>query len=103
MAPAEDGGIFVSLWSLGYQDDPRGVHTHKIVRWSSEDPSMDVDLIDDRGRRWHVESLVPGQDILAMAQCQEWLAYQAVHAERLAVIDAAARQLQVDKMETWPE
>jgi len=91
IAPAEDGGTFVSLWKYGYVSSAFAAHTHKIVRWASGDPEMEVELIDDRGRLWRIMALVPGQDVFAIAQWQEWLAYRAANAERLAVIDAAVR------------
>ena len=103
VALAKDGSTFVSLWEYGYIDSEFAVHTHKIVRWSSDDPQMEVELIDDRGRWWRIMALVPGQDVDALAQWQEWLAYRAANAERLAVIDAAVRQLQLEQAETWPE
>lgn len=94
---------FVSLWDMGYDENPYGVHTLKIVHIASEDWELEVEMVDDKGRWWRVAAIVAGQDVHAERQWKLWQQFAAEHTERLARIDAEVRgNLRCD-IETWPE
>ena len=101
---AEDGSaVWVTLWSIGYQEGWQYVHTVKVVRWSSDDMPYELDLVDDRGRQCHLEAIEPYTEPHEAVVWQEWLAYRAREATRFVEIDASLRAENQHIADTWPE
>lgn len=101
---ATDGhACWVTFWSVGYQQGWQYVHTIKVVRWSSDDPSMELDLVDDRGRQFHLEAIEPYTEPDEAATWQQWLTYRESEADMVARTDAALRAEHEAFAENWPE
>ena len=98
-----DGAVFVSLWDLGYYENPYGIHSLKVVHWSSDDWELEVEMVDDKGRWWRVFAIVAIQDIDAARQWRTWQSYAAENTTRLADIDEEVREEMRRRVETWPE
>ncbi len=99
----DSSAIWVTLWSVGYQEGWQYVHTIKLVRWSSDDPPFELDLVDDRGRQFHIEAIEPYTEPHEAAVWQAWQAYRAQEPTRFAEIDASLRAEHQQIAETWPE
>ena len=75
--------------SVGYHEGFQYSHTHKIVRWASED-SYELDLEDDRGWQYHIELIFPELQPHHIAHWRKWEVYKARNRKGL---ERVARQL----------
>ncbi|HEY3378153.1 MAG TPA: hypothetical protein VGL77_11735 [Armatimonadota bacterium] len=94
--------LWVTLWSVGYQEGRHYVHTLNVVRWTSDDPPHELDLVDDRGRQFHLEAIEPMSEPDEAATWQAWQQYRAQEAARFAVIDDSLRAEHRHIAATWP-
>jgi len=63
-------------------------HTIKVVSWFQEDTYL-IDLVDDRGRRFHVEQIMPATEPEQVEEWRRWRAYRQRHKEGFAEVDAS--------------
>lgn len=73
--------------SVGYNNAYQYTHTIKVVGWSQDDTYL-IDLIDDRGRRYHVELIMDATEHDYVVAWRKWQRYKAENAAEFAVIDA---------------
>ena len=94
----------VDFWlffkALGYDEGFQHAHTVKVVRWSQED-SYEIDLVDDRERRLHIELIVPRLERDLAADWNRWRDYKAANRERFERIDADLLEEHVEMAEGW--
>lgn len=95
--------VWVTLWSVGYQEGWQFVHTIKVVRWSSDDPPLEIDLVDERGRQLHIEAIEPFTEPNEAAVRQAWLAYRECEQVLFESIDATLSEEHRQIAATWPE
>ena len=101
---ADDGAaVWVTLWSVGYQEGWQYVHTVKVVRWSSDDAPLEIDLVDEMGRQLHIEAIEPYTEPNEAAVWQEWQVYYRREQTLFAQIDATLREEHRQIAATWPE
>ena len=92
---------FWLFWrSCGYDQGFQYAHTIKVVSWRQEDSFL-LDLVDDRGERFHIEGLVPPEEAIYVAEWARWRKYKAENAERFAEIDAALLAEHVRIADGW--
>ncbi len=92
---------FWLFWkSAGYDLGFQYAHTIKVVSWIQED-SFQLDLVDDRGRRFHIEGLVPPEESIYVAEWARWKRYKHLNAEQFAEIDAALLETHLRIAEEW--
>jgi len=95
--------VWVTLWSVGYQEGWQFVHTINVVRWSSDDPPLEIDLVDERGRQFHIEAIEPITEPDEAAVWQAWQAFRDREQALFASIDAALHEEHRQIAATWPE
>ena len=95
--------VWVTLWSVGYQEGWQFVHTIKVVRWSSDDPPLEIDLVDERGRQCHIEAIEPITEPDEAAIWQAWQAFREHEQALFTDIDAVFREEHRQIAATWPE
>jgi len=101
---APDGqALWATLWSVGYDAGWQYVHTIKVVRWSSDDPPHELDLVDDRGRQFHLEAIEPGTEPEEAATWQAWQQYHVQEVTRFTEIDENLRAEHRHIADSWPE
>ncbi|MHB9131156.1 MAG: hypothetical protein ACYDBB_08710 [Armatimonadota bacterium] len=101
---APDGqALWVTLWCVGYDAGWQYVHTLKVVRWTSDDPPHELDLVDDRGRQCHIEAIEPGTEPEEAATWQDWQQYRAQQTSMFAQIDERFRAEHQHIADTWLE
>ena len=93
VAPQFDTGgnvTHVDFWlfhkALGYHEGFQHAHTIKVLRWSQEDTYL-LDLVDDRGRRFHIELILPELEPDMVADWNRWQAYKAENREMFERVD----------------
>ena len=92
---------FWLFWkSAGYDAGFQYAHTIKVVSWHQEDSFL-LDLVDDRGERFHIEGLVPPVEPVYVEEWARWRKYKASNAARFAEIDAALLAEHVAIAEDW--
>ncbi len=72
---------------VGYNNSGQGGHTIKVVSWSQDDTYL-IDMVDDRGRRFHVEEIMPETEPDLVEAWRRWRAYRKRHQEGFALVDA---------------
>jgi len=92
------------LWllfkSAGYNNGWQYAHTIKVVDWSQEDGYL-IDLMDDRGRKFHVELLFPTQDVEMVADWEDWQLYKSENKAVFEQIDADLLEEHTRIAEEW--
>ena len=73
--------------SVGYNNAYQYTHTIKVVGWSQDDTYL-IDLVDDRGRRYHVELIMDATEHDYVVAWRKWQTYKAENAAEFTVIDA---------------
>ena len=71
---------------IGYNNGWQHAHTIKVVSWSQDDVWF-LDLVDDRGRRFHIELIMPETEPDLVETWRRWQAYRARHREGFAQVD----------------
>lgn len=72
---------------VGYNNGAGHDHTIKVVSWSQDDVWF-LDMVDDRGRRFHVEQIMPETEPELVDIWRRWQAYRKRHREGFALVDA---------------
>jgi len=92
---------FWLFWkSCGYDQGFQYAHTIKVVSWKQED-TFQLDLVDDRGERFHVEGLVPPEEPVYVSEWARWREYRAENAERFSEVDETLLAEHVRIAEGW--
>ncbi len=95
----------VDFWlffkALGYDEGFHHAHTVKVVRWSQRDTYL-LNLVDDRGRRFHIELIFPEQEPELAADWNQWRGYRTENRERFERIDASLLAEHIEIAENWP-
>lgn len=86
--------------SAGYNNGWQYAHTIKAVDWSQDDTYL-LDLIDDRGRRYHLELLFPTLDLALSADWKYWQGYKAENKVMFERIDAQLLEEHTKIAEAW--
>ena len=86
--------------SVGYNNAYQYTHTIKVVGWSQEDTYL-IDLIDDRGRRYHVELIMDATEHDYVVAWRKWQTYKAENAAEFTVIDAQILDEHIRIAEGW--
>ncbi len=92
---------FWVMWrSVGYDSGYQYTHTIKVVDWDSED-SYELDLTDDRGRRYHIELIMDATEHAYVLDWQKWQRYKAENAAEFEIIDAQLLEEHTKMAEAW--
>lgn len=73
--------------SVGYDNGYQYTHTMKVVDWGRED-TYELDLTDDRGRRYHIELIMDVTEHDYVVDWRTWLSYKAENVAEFEIIDA---------------
>lgn len=95
---------FWLLWKvLGYDQGLQHAHTIKVVRWWRDGGDwVEMDVVDDVGRRHHIELIEPICEAAYAADWNRWQAYRRDNVERFERIDAQILAEHVRIAEEWP-
>jgi len=95
---------FWLLWKvLGYDQGFQHSHTIKVVRWWRDGGDWaEMDVVDDVGRRHHIELIEPICEAAYAADWNRWQAYRRENQERFEKIDAQILAEHVRIAEEWP-
>lgn len=95
---------FWLLWKvLGYDQGFQHAHTIKVVRWWRDGGDWaEMDIVDDVGRRHHVELIEPTCEAAYAADWSRWQAYRRKNQERFEKMDAQILAEHVRIAEEWP-
>jgi len=92
---------FWVMWkSVGYNNGCQYAHTIKIVVWGRED-SYELDLTDDRGRRYHIELIMDVTEHDYVVDWRAWKSYKADNAAEFEIIDAQLLEEHTKIAEAW--
>ena len=86
--------------SVGYNNAYQYTHTIKVVGWSQDDTYL-IDLVDDRGRRYHVELIMDATEHDYVVAWRKWQTYKAENAAEFTVIDAQILDEHIRIAEGW--
>lgn len=86
--------------SVGYNNGYQYTHTIKVVGWSQDDTYL-IDLIDDRGRRYHVELIMDATEHDCVVAWRKWQRYKSENASEFEVIDAQILEEHIRMSEEW--
>lgn len=81
--------FWVMFKSVGYNNGHQYAHTIKVVDWGRED-SYELDLTDDRGRRYHIELIM---DVAEHDYVLDWRAWQNYKTENTAEFEIIDTQI----------
>lgn len=84
--------------SLGYDQGFQFCHTKKMVKMNQED-TYELDLVDDRGYKYHIELIFPELEPELAKTWEKWKEYKEARAEWFASADPQIREwhLQIAK------
>ncbi len=92
---------FWVMWkSVGYDNGYQYTHTIKVTGWSQDDTYL-IDLVDDRGRRYHVELIMDATEHDYVLAWRKWQRYKAENAPEFAVIDSQILEEHARIAEGW--
>jgi len=92
---------FWVMWrSVGYDNGYQYTHTIKVVEWSRED-TYEIDLTDDRGRRYHIELIMDATEHAYVLDWRKWQRYKMENASELEIIDAQLLEEHTRMAEAW--
>lgn len=60
---------------LGYQEGPQYSHTINVKDWNQED-GFNMDLLDDRRRKFRIEMIFPDQDTERFTDYMKWMDFK---------------------------
>ena len=108
VAPHFDAGGNVTktdFWlmfkSVGYDCGYQYTHTIKVVDWSRED-TYELDLVDDRGRRYHIELIMDATEHDYVVDWRKWQRHKAENRQEFEAIDAQLLAEHTRIAEEWP-
>ena len=84
----------------GYNNGFQYSHTIRVVSWFQEDTYM-LDLVDDRGRRFHIELIFPELEPDLAEAWQSWQAYRQANRKSFKQMDAQLLEEHLQIAETW--
>ncbi|MCL5105430.1 MAG: hypothetical protein M1133_15150 [Armatimonadetes bacterium] len=94
VAPHFDGAgnvtktdFWVMFKSVGYNNGYQYTHTIEVTDWSQDD-TYELDLTDDRGRRYHIELIMDATEHDYVVDWGEWQSYKAKNSSEFVIIDA---------------
>lgn len=94
----------VDFWllfkSVGYNNGCQYSHTIKVVSWSQDDTYM-IDLVDDRGRRYHIELIMDATEHDYVVSWGKWQRYKRENSEMFETIDAQILAEHIEMSESW--
>lgn len=92
------------LWKvIGYDQGFQHSHTIKVVRWWRDGGDWaEMELVDDVGRRHHIELIEPICEEAYAADWNRWQAYRRENQERFEKMDAQILAEHVRIAEEWP-
>ncbi len=95
---------FWLLWKvLGYDQGSQHSHTIKVVRWWRDGGDWaEMDLVDDVGRRHHIELIEPTCEAAYAVDWNRWQAYRRENRDRFEKMDAQIFAEHVRIAEEWP-
>ena len=95
---------FWLLWKvLGYDQGFQHSHTIKVVRWWRDGGDWaEMDLVDDVGRRHHIELIEPTCEAAYAVDWNRWQAYRRENRDRFEKMDAQIFAEHVRIAEEWP-
>ncbi len=95
--------VFWLLWKvIGYDQGFQYSHTVKVVRWWRDGRDWaEMDLVDDVGRRHHIELIEPICEAAYAADWNRWQAYRRDNWERFQRIDTQILAEHVRIAEEW--
>ncbi len=85
---------------VGYNNSAGHDHTIKVVSWFQDDTWF-LDLVDDRGRRFHIEQIMPETEPELVKAWRRWQAYRKRHREGFALVDADLLKQHVNIALRW--
>ena len=92
---------FWVMWrSVGYDNGYQYTHTIKVVEWSRED-TYEIDLTDDRGRRYHIELIMDATEHAYVLDWRKWQRYKMENASEFEIIDAQLLEEHTKIAESW--
>ncbi len=97
---AADPVFWLMMKGIAYHDGAHHAHTIKVVSWSQED-GWELDLVDDIGRRFHIELIFPETEPDLVAGWAQWQEYKARNRKRFDLIDQGMLAEQVRKAVNW--
>ncbi|MBI2842697.1 MAG: hypothetical protein HYX78_04795 [Armatimonadetes bacterium] len=92
--------FWVMFKSVGYDNGYQYAHTIKVVGWGSED-SYELDLTDDRGRRYHIELIMDITEHDYVVDWRAWQSYKTANAAEFEIIDAQLLDEHTAIAEEW--
>lgn len=84
----------------GYNNGFQYSHTMRVISWSQEDTYL-LDLVDDMGRRFHIELIFPELEPDLADTWNYWQAYRAANRQLFEQIDAQLLEEHLRIAETW--
>ena len=94
--------FWVHFKAVGYHEGFQHAHTVKMVDWSQDDTYL-LDLVNDRGRRFHIELIFPDLEPDLAAGWNRWRAYKAANRQRFERIDAELLADHIEMADNWHE
>lgn len=85
---------------VGYNNGFQYSHTIKVVGYGQED-TYELDLVDDRGRKYHIELLMAVAERDYIATLTKWRRYKSENRELFESIDAELLEEHLEIAEGW--
>ena len=93
---------FWLLWkSVGYDEGFQYAHTIKVLKCRVEDPGIEIELIDDLGRRHLLELIEPHQEAGWARDWKHWQLYREENRELFEMIDQELLAEHIRIAEEW--
>jgi len=86
--------------SAGYNNGFQYTHTIKVVKYGRED-TFELDLADDRGRRYHIELIMDATEYDYVVAWDKWQRYKAENRSEFDAIDAQLLEEHTKMAEKW--
>ena len=87
---------------IGYEKEWHYSHTFKVVDWNQED-TYEIDLTDDRGRRYHIELIMEVSEYDMTLDWKKWRRYKAENKDLFGRVDAHMLEEHIAIAEEWPQ
>lgn len=92
--------FWVMFKSVGYNNGFQYTHTIKVVEYGRED-TFELDLADDRGRRYHIELIMDATEHNYVVAWGTWQRYKAENRSEFDAIDAQLLEEHTKLAEEW--
>lgn len=86
--------------SVGYNNGYQYTHTTKVVGWGRED-TFELDLTDDRDRRYHIELIMDATEHDYVVAWGKWQQYKNDNMSEFDAIDAQFLEEHTKIAEEW--